>query len=455
MQFRIVSRLTFILVLGGGSVFGQAKFSPEQVRADLEYANRVIHNAQYNPYLYSSEEALDSALTFALSSVGEDSVSARSANSIIQRFVSNVNNGHTSLTPPFQEYIAYAQGGGTVFPLDLSLDDKWIHVKAAYCTEPELTEGVRILSIDGRPIEEVIEELGYYVPAEDDYFKRAKMESLSFPRLYWIAHGRKDSFDIEVQIANELVRYRVAAVPAIEGFEMKHDEVLNAAMYIEVNDNAALLNPGPFGGDLDAFKSFIDSAFHIIVDSRAQELYIDLRNNPGGDDAFSDYMVSYIADEPFKWSSEFYLRSSAVLKEHTLKNSDTSTAYARSILNAEDGVMYEFDFGKYDPQLERKRFRGDVYVLINRQTHSQACVTAAQLADYGWGTLVGETTGEYPSLCASLFPVTLPQTGFVLQVSKGYIVRVNGDTSHEGLTPMQEVEIPNGNEELMKWIGER
>ena len=76
-----------------------------------------------------------------------------------------------------------------------------------------------------------------------------------------------------------------------------------------------------------------------------------------------------------------------------------------------------------------------VYVLVNRQSHSQATVTAAQIQDYGFATIVGEETGEYPSLYASIFQFKLPNTQIPVNVSKGKIVRVNGSTAETGVIP--------------------
>lgn len=76
-----------------------------------------------------------------------------------------------------------------------------------------------------------------------------------------------------------------------------------------------------------------------------------------------------------------------------------------------------------------------MYALVNRQSHSQATVTAAQIQDYGFGTIVGEETGEYASLYASQFQYALPNTGIIVHVSKGKMVRVNGSTKEEGVIP--------------------
>ena len=73
--------------------------------------------------------------------------------------------------------------------------------------------------------------------------------------------------------------------------------------------------------------------------------------------------------------------------------------------------------------------------MINRQSHSQSAVAAAQIQDYQWGTIVGEETGDYPSLYASIFQYKLPNTGIPVNISKGYIVRVNGSTKEQGVIP--------------------
>ena len=105
------------------------------------------------------------------------------------------------------------------------------------------------------------------------------------------------------------------------------------------------------------------------------------------------------------------------------------------IESLEDGTVYPYIFDPYPPQPMENRFSGNVYVLVNRQTHSQAAVMAAQMQDYGFATIVGEETGDFPSLCASQYSFGLPITGLNVKVSKGHIVRVNGSKAPEGVIP--------------------
>ena len=146
-----------------------------------------------------------------------------------------------------------------------------------------------------------------------------------------------------------------------------------------------------------------EQLFEIQMFCKSKNLIIDLRNNTGANNSFSDHMVSYFADKPFKWCSDFRVKTSKILKEFTLKNNDTTTIYAQQILRHENGEIYSPELDLYQPQQIAKRYKGTIYVLINRLSISMASVTAAQIQDYGWGTIVGEETGEYPSLYASVF----------------------------------------------------
>ena len=72
---------------------------------------------------------------------------------------------------------------------------------------------------------------------------------------------------------------------------------------------------------------------------------------------------------------------------------------------------------------------------MNRQSHSQATVAAAQIQDYKWGTIVGEETGEYATLYASQFQVELPRTGVIVSISKAQLTRVSEDAKPQGVIP--------------------
>ncbi len=429
--------LTLIILLFPLYSFAQLSpaFSQKEVLEDLETLRRAIEDGQYNMFAYTSEQEFNATYDEIRLSLTADSLNRLETINTYQRLVSSLEIGHTNIDFPIGPYMEYAQSGGTLFPLEIAFQDGKPLVRKNWSRNKEIPKGSEIISINGMPMDDILTEIYPQISAERPYFKRAKVEIYSFPRYYWQVFGQEDQFEVVVNIDGITKNFTLDAINLIEDFEMKRNEVLNARMELLFYDEAAYLNPGSFSGDEAQYQRFIDSAFVAINESELNRLIIDLRNNKGGNDSFSDYLVSYIADKPFKWVSSFTLKTSRILKEHARAKSDTTSDYWRAVLKHENGTTYDFEFDPYQPQAKEKRFNGKVYVLVNRQSHSQSAVTAAQIQDYGFGTIVGEETGEYPTLYTSIFPYTLPNTGITVYISKGYMVRVNGSEEQRGVMP--------------------
>jgi len=423
--------LVSLLSMGQGAV----QFSKQAVLSDLETLRNQLQAAHFQIFTYTTPEQFDSAYHHARESVRGDSLTLLTTTSLFQGLVSVVNNGHTEIDFPAGPYREYAMNGGTVFPLELAFEEDRALVRKNWSGNEAVSLGAELVSINGQPIASILDQIYPLVSAERNYFKLAKIEVISFPRLYWQAFGEQAEFTIQLKTAQHTKTLSLPAIPLIADFEMKRNEVLNAHLELKFLDEVALLNPGNFAGNEEDYQAFIDSAFRTINQASAKTLIIDLRNNAGGDNSFSDYLVSYFATKPFHWASQFELRTSQLLKEHTRTNYDTTEAYFRAILDHENGRQYSFSFEAYQPVHANKRYTGKVYVLVNRQTHSQAAVTAAQIQDYGFGKIVGEETAEYPNLLASQFHFQLPNTGINVKIAKGKITRVSGITAPQGVIP--------------------
>jgi len=426
--------IVFICILQITNLGAQV-FSKEEVIADLDYLKSSLEQTHYDLYAYTSKEAFDANYKLVRSSIQKDSVSLKEATQVLQSLISKANNGHTEIGFPGSIYREYANANGTIFPLEVALEKGKVFIRKNWSSNEDIRIGSELLSINGVVVDSILRGISPFISAERTYFKNAKIELYSLPRLHWYAFGQFDSYEVEVLESKVKMTYQLEAIKVIDGYETKRDEILNAEMKLEFYDQAAYLNPGNFSGDKAKYQAFLDSAFMILKNQEGANLIIDLRNNGGGDDSFSDYLVSYIADRPFRWSSSYSLKSSAILKANVRKSRDTTRAFWKSVLDHKNGSTYEYIFEEYQPQPTAKRFKGEVFVLVNRQSHSQAAVTAAQIQDYGYGTIVGEETGDFPSLIASQFQYKLPNTSIEVNVSKGKIVRVNGSEEQEGVIP--------------------
>lgn len=432
---KFITILIFI-ILSSCQTFGQAKFSKKQVLNDLDYLKNSLITTQYNCYHTITEDAFEKEYHKIKSKITRDSLSLLEATRLLQQLPVLLNNGHTRISFPVQSYINYAQTGGTIFPLEVAIEKGKVLVRKNWSKKSDIQIEDQLISINNQPIQKILETIYSHIAAERIYFKSAQLEFLTLPRLYWLAFGEQKIFEVEISKNDRVSTYKLASIKAIEDYETKRDDIIKRDRNIKfLSSSTAYLRPGEFGGDEDQYRKFVDSAFTEIKSKKSKILIIDLRNNPGGDDSFSDYLVSYIANKPFKWCSKFQLKTSSLLKEHVRKTKDTTTSYWKSTLLHEDGEIYEYGFGFYQPQPKSKRFHGNVYVLVNRQSYSQSTVTAAQIQDYNFGKIVGEETAEYPNLYASIFNYQLPETGISVDIAKGKIQRVSGLDNNKGVIP--------------------
>ena len=426
--------LTFVAILIAGMSCVSQNFDRASVVSDLEYLRESLEQTHYDLFAFTSEKEFDANYEKVKASVTADSINLKEAISLFQSVISKANTGHAEIDFPITAYITYADGGGTIFPLELAFENGRSLIRKNH-SDKELDIGVEVIAINGMAIEEILQKMYPFISAETKYFKQTKIEFWTFPRMFWQVFGEKETFKVTIQDAEGTRDVELKSVPVWEGYEQKRKDFMAPRLELDYIEDIAYLSIGSFGGDEEKFKKFIDSSFADIKAKNANRLILDLRNNNGGDNSQSDHLVSYFADKPFVWNSSFKLRSSAILKEQTRKNSDTTKPYFRRILDSKVGEVYEDKSDPVEPQASSKRFMGEVFVLVNRQSYSMSAVTAALIQDFEFGTIVGEETGDHPTLHASQFSYNLPRTGVVVKVPKGFMVRPGGGLERRGVVP--------------------
>ncbi|PVY39697.1 S41 family peptidase [Pontibacter virosus] len=418
------------------------KFAATDVKADMAYAYETLQKAHYNLFAYVSKSAYDAAYDDLLKSIRKDSLSMLETTMLMQRLLAIGDVGHCEVDFPAASYITYATQGGTVFPLELAFENGKAFVRRSYTSDSSIRAGDQLLQLNGKPIRKIQAAIHPYLSAERPYFKDAKLEFWSFPRYYWAVFGQQEAFKIKVRHASGKRSTHTLKPVTVMGYEASRGgEILRSERSFRLTEEVAYLHPGPFSSPEadgeEQFKAFVDSAFADINAHQARFLILDLRNNAGGHNTYSDYLISYFADKPFRWFSDFTVKTSEVLKQQTRKQYPNAIPddYTRQILESADGVTFAYAQTMQQPMPEAQRFKGKVYVLVNRQSYSMAAVSGALIQDYGFGEIVGEETGDTPTLYAAQFSFQLPRTSVELKVPKGYIVRPNGDEQLAGLIP--------------------
>lgn len=426
------------------------------VREDLAYLYSYLQEAHYDLFAHRSKVEYDAAYQLAMESIDQPMTQADLAR-LFQRFMAYGKVGHSRMEAHITAFLDYRSSGGVFFPLFLRVEGGRAYLLEAASLRGDLPAGTEILTVAKQPVLAWLDQLSAYVSAERPYMAYAQLEK-ALPIAVWLAQGASRVLDVTARhLDGPTFATRVEALSAPQRKELTQrfptPTLRTDFSQREVRILApgiAYLRPGPFynsevtsGGpepsyETSAFCQFLEKAFQRILASRAGRLIIDLRNNPGGDNSFSDPMVAWFAREPFRFASSFRLKASAATKAQYATQESGGDPVLAQLMAAEarqpNGARYAFDLPLVQPR-KGKRYRGKIYVLVNRHSYSNATTTAALIQDYRFGTILGEETADLPTSFASVLHFGLPRTGLTVTYPKSHFIRPNGDTALKGVIP--------------------
>jgi hypothetical protein len=435
------------------AVTTDGRLGTEAARADLDFLYRSLQSAHYNLFAYRSKAQYD-AFFRELSSRLPATPSRLDLIREFQPFVAYGNIGHARLEFPVTEYVQAAREGGTVLPFDMRVAGDRVFVTHSYLQSSRIQPGVELLAFDDEPIRNVVERVSRYVSGERPYMVHAQLERF-FPRWLWLDRGSIGELRVSARRGDEpfVETIRGMAIGEAEPLKSKWTEALSSRDVQLLDASTAYLRPGPFynvdGGDsMDpaSFRQFIDDAFRTILAAKATTLIIDVRDNPGGDNSFSDSMVAWLADRPFRFSANFSIKASSEIRQQFEKQVAAGPdedgiidQMYRAVKDKKAGEIVPIELPEVSPRPER--FEGKVFLLVNRHSYSNAASLAGMMQDYGFAKIIGEETADLPTSYASSAQFTLPNSGIAVTYPKGYFVRPNGDRSLRGVIP--DFEIPS------------
>lgn len=376
-----------------------------------------------------------------------------------QEFVAFGRVAHARIDEAGTLFERHREAGGKYLPLALRIRHGRAYV--SHYNGDALRPGDEITAVDGVAIADLLQAMRRHQSADTDYLAHTMLE-WQFPRLLWQLYPDRDQLRIQFRRDGGV---REAALPTItqeqsrQRAEARDDDQRLQLSWNErdfrwIDDDLAYLRPGPFynveGEDLwdtSAFESFIDDAFETLVDRETPALLIDLRDNPGGDAAFSDPMIAWFADRPFRFYSRFEVRVSQPAIEANAKRlasgngAGVSRQYAREYARHEIGETFQMEMPIVEPRVA-PRYQGEVYVLINRHSFSNAATVAALIQDHGFATILGEETADLATTLGAMEQFTLDHTRIAVGFPKALIVRPSGDETRRGVVPEVVIETP-------------
>lgn len=464
-----LTRRTFttglIATIGGAGsaarVQAPSMIAPKALQADFDELYVRLERAHFNLFAHTPRARQDSLHAALRPQLGR-AMSLAEARSIFQRFVAAGRVAHCRIDAAGEDYREHMAAGGRAFPLTLRIKGARVFVMANASGLPEIEAGDEVVAINRVSAIEFIDALWREVSADTAYMFHSMVEWM-LPRLMWQRSGPREAFDLSIRRSGGAPR--LVRVPARSRAEMEavglQPPPLNPGLadrtYRMIDSGLGYFRPGPFYAaenpdamyDNRAFVRLVDEAFARFTSSRVPRLLLDLRDNPGGDNSFSDHLVAWFAKRPFRFTSAFRIK---VTPETAASNrarlavpgndpTGMSAALDRAYAGVRTGRIVDFPIPIAKPRRDG-RYVGEVFVLVNRHSYSNAVSVASLIQDYRFGTIMGEETSDLATTYGAMETFALSRTGIVVGYPKARIVRASGSLVERGVVPDIPIDTP-------------
>lgn len=446
------------------------RFSPEVVRADLREMYEKLQASHHDLFARRPKAEYDAKLEEMLRSLDKP-MTLLEVEIAFQKFAAYGRVAHSRVDLPADAFAAYHEGKGKILPLAVRVIEETggaaVYVAQNASENPRIAPGDRLLELDGEKAASLVARLESNISADNAYLAHTQLEP-RFALMLWLEKGEKREFTLRLQRGQEApfevvlpARTRPEILAAREKLPKVADLDWDLREAKMLDGGIAYLRPGPFYDnrpdaanmwDPAAFHQFVDGAFRQFLAAGAKKLLIDLRKNPGGDDSFSNGMVAWFADEPFRFAKESRIKVSEAatasnrqrlesLEASTGNADSTSRRLAAAYAGQKNGTVVLYEIPDTAPR-QGERFKGEVYLLIDRQSYSNTANVAALVQDYGFGKILGEETSDLATTYGAMEQFQLSRTGITVGFPKALIIRPSGNLDPRGVIPDVAIESP-------------
>lgn len=438
----------------------EKRFEPAEVTADFRELYDRLQASHFDLFARHPKAEYDAAFQ-STSATFDRPLTGTEIQIRFQRFMAFGRVAHARIEFPYEAYNAYRDAGGKTLPLAVRIVRGRVHIVENYSGVAGISPGDKIFALNGEPITAWLTRLAANLSADNDYMMETMLER-RFASLLWLELGNVAEFKLAVQTSAGMATITIPARTRVEIKAAAEKQSQSLALdwdkreFKMLGAGVGYLRPGPFYNndpnatniwDATHFRRFIDTSFEQLLNANAKALVIDLRDNPGGDNSFSDPMIAWFATKPFRFASAFKIKVSEAAIESNRKRlgvppeqlDPISPKLAAAYANHRIGEVISFDIPTAEPRAGT-RFTGKVYLLINRNSYSNTVQVAALAQDYRFATILGEETSDLATTYGAMEQFALSRTGTVVGFPKAMIIRANGDRAPRGVVP--DIAIP-------------
>lgn len=428
----------------------------DSLLADIDLMVGALEVAHPRLNHYVSADRTEAAFAAGRAAIDRD-MSALEFYRIAAEAVAAIQDGHTQVRFPSAD-------GALVPPIAVHVQGRRVWVVTGLA-EGAPDAGAEILSIDGRPIGEVLELMGSRISR--DYGlgsgKRALIGN-RFAELYADLVDARPSNNLVVRSNGVADTIQVAAAPRDEVRQAQREALGTpppiawrmldpATAYVDLNS----FNAGTFEAVDRQFRASLDSALSFVRANAAGAMILDIRGNGGGEASNGAYAASHLLDLPFQYLYGVRARSNALPAiEYTqwAEDADANQAEYGSILAERDDGYFDVTGPWYPTELVQPKdstFTGRLYVLIDGFVSSTGSDFAAILHAHDRAVFLGEMMGgAYDGNASGLTAqIRLPHSGATLNLPLFDFSMASGAAPHPSGAFEPNVTVPMTIEDVL------
>lgn len=415
----------------------------DQARADISVMSRALEAIHPGLFRRAPRRDIDRAFAELTASVG-GGVSDVELYRRVSVVLAMIRCTHTKADQT-EAMQAWRTENPSHLPFRFRIIDGRMLVVSSDAAQPAIARGAEILSINGRPVAQLIRTLGAYVPIDGDteapraayLADDGDLMGADFDHFYPYVFGFPSKWKIVFRESDRAPRRTLTLAPITfrawvrletEGrpFRQNFGDAVSWRMlsadvgYLRVDTFVNYRKP------TDA-AALYTRALDDLRASGAQKLIIDLRQNGGGSNDASLALIDAVATAPYTYQRAMRYRA---LRYGDLPQYISTWGDRDALFNPPLGRFTQTSDGwfelrpEYSPDELMPRlpaptpFIGPVTVLIGPANASGATMVIAKLRDMGRVRLVGERSGgsaDGPT-AGTIFNVKLPNSGISVRV---------------------------------------
>lgn len=440
------------------------KFSSQELQEDYQLFRNILEELHPSLYWYASKDSIDYFFETGALRL-KDSLTEAKFRNILSYVLSQIHCGHTTARASKAASRYSERARSFIFPLNIKAwNDTVIVTSNLSRRDSNITRGVLLKSIDGKPVSLIVDSLFKHL-SSDGYNITHKYQSLSnsgiFRSMYGAIYGLKLRTPIEYVDSLGVLRKAEISLGslAIDSGRLRQvvREITNPpskrerrkaklkavrSMRIDTALNTAILEVHSFANG-NRLRWFFKRSFKKIRKDKIQNLIVDMRGNGGGNVVLSNLLTKYIADAPFKIADSLYaIKNKSRYKKYQDNYFLNRLFFIFFVRKRNDG-RYHFSHyvGRHFNPKRKNNFNGTTYILTGGNTFSAATLFTKALIHQKDVIVVGEETGggAYGNSAWLIPDVTLPNTKVRFRLPLFRLVIDKNAEKGRGIIPEVEV----------------